>query len=44
MASRSLASSAQGSLGFVESLNDKTRVSQRRPYGTRDDEYLRLKS
>ena len=31
------------SLGFVEGLNNKIRVIQRRAYGLRDDEYLRLK-
>jgi len=31
------------SLGFVEGLNNKIRVLQRRAYGLRDDEYLRLK-
>ena len=31
------------SLGFVEGLNNKIRVLQRRPYGLRDEEYLRLK-
>jgi transposase len=30
-------------LGFVEGLNNKTRVIQRRAYGPRDEEYLRLK-
>lgn len=30
-------------LGFVEGLNNKIRVSQRRAYGYRDEEYLRLK-
>ena len=30
------------SLGFVEGLNNKIRVFQRRAYGLRDDEYLRL--
>jgi len=30
-------------LGFVEGLNNKVRVLQRRAYGLRDDEYLRLK-
>jgi transposase len=29
--------------GFVEGLNNKTRVIQRRAYGLRDEEYLRLK-
>jgi transposase len=32
------------SLGFVEGLNNKIRVIQRRAYGLRDEEYLRLKS
>jgi len=31
------------SLGFVEGLNTKIRVIQRRAYGLRDEEYLRLK-
>ncbi len=31
------------SLGFVEDLNNKIRVIQRRAYGLRDEEYLRLK-
>lgn len=31
------------SLGFVEGLNNKIRVLQRRAYGVRDEEYLRLK-
>ena len=31
------------SLGFVEGLNNKVRVLQRRAYGLRDPEYLRLK-
>jgi transposase len=30
-------------LGFVEGLNNKIRVLQRRAYGMRDEEYLRLK-
>jgi transposase len=30
------------SLGFVEGLNNKIRVIQRRAYGLRDEEYLRL--
>ena len=30
-------------LGFVEGLNNKIRVLQRRAYGPRDEEYLRLK-
>ena len=29
--------------GFVEGLNNKIRVMQRRAYGLRDEEYLRLK-
>jgi transposase len=29
--------------GFVESLNNKIRVIQRRAYGLKDQEYLRLK-
>jgi transposase len=33
----------KGSLGFVEGLNNKIRVIQRRAYGLRDEEYLRLK-
>lgn len=31
------------SLGFVEGLNNKIRVIQRRTYGLRDEEYIRLK-
>lgn len=31
------------SLGFVEGLNNKIRVIQRRSYGLRDEQYLRLK-
>ena len=31
------------SLGFVEGLNNKIRVIQRRAYGLQDEEYLRLK-
>lgn len=31
------------SLGFVEGLNHKIRVIQRRAYGLRDEECLRLK-
>ena len=31
------------SLGFVEGVNNKIRVLQRRAYGLRDPEYLRLK-
>jgi len=30
-------------LGFVEGLNNKVRVLQRRAYGLRDEEYLLLK-
>ena len=30
-------------LGFVEGLNNKIRVFQRRAYGLRDEGYLRLK-
>jgi transposase len=30
-------------LRFVEGLNNKSRVIQRRAYGLRDEEYLRLK-
>jgi len=33
----------QVSLGFVEGLNNKIRVFQRRAYGLKDQEYLRLK-
>ncbi len=33
----------KASLGFVEGLNNKIRVVQRRAYGLRDKEYLRLK-
>jgi transposase len=31
------------SLGFVEGLNNKIPVFQRRAYGLKDEEYLRLK-
>ncbi|MCP5007187.1 MAG: transposase [Planctomycetes bacterium] len=31
------------SLGFVEGLNNKIRVIQRKAYGYRDEEYLHLK-
>ena len=31
------------SLGFVEGLNNKIRVIQRRAYGLHDEEYLKLK-
>ena len=31
------------SLGFVEGVNNKIRVIQRRAYGLRDEGYLRLK-
>ncbi len=31
------------SLGFVEGLNNKIRVIQRRSYGLRDEQFLRLK-
>jgi transposase len=31
------------SLGLVEGLNNKVRVLQRRAYGYRDEEYLKLK-
>jgi transposase len=31
------------SLGFVEGLDNKIRVLQRRAYGLRDEQYLRLK-
>jgi len=30
-------------LGFVEGFNNKIRVIQRRSYGLRDEEYLKLK-
>ena len=33
----------QVALGFVEGLNNKIRVIQRRAYGLRDEQYLRLK-
>ena len=33
----------KASPGFVEGLNNKIRVIQRRAYGLRDEEYLRLK-
>jgi len=32
------------SLGFVEGLNNKIRVFQRRAYGLKDEEYLRLQT
>ena len=31
------------SLGFVEGVNNKIRVLQRRAYGYRDEDYLKLK-
>jgi transposase len=31
------------SLGFVEGLNNKIRVIQRRAYGLKNEEYFRLK-
>jgi transposase len=31
------------SLGFVQGLNNKIRVIQRRAYGLHDEEYLKLK-
>jgi hypothetical protein len=34
---------AQCTCGFVEGLNNKIRVIQRRAYGLRDEDYLRLK-
>ena len=34
---------AKPPLGFVEGLNTKIRVIQRRAYGLKDEEYLRLK-
>ena len=33
----------KASLGFVEGLHHKIRVIQRRAYGLKDEEYLRLK-
>lgn len=36
-------SESKVSLGFVEGLNNKIRVIQRRAYGLKDQEYLRLK-
>ena len=33
----------KGSLGLVEGLNNKIRVLQRRAYGYRDEDYLKLK-
>jgi transposase len=33
----------KASLGFVEGINNKIRAIQRRSYGLRDEEYLRLK-
>lgn len=38
-----IASEDKVSLGFVEGLNNKIRVIQRRAYGLKDQEYLRLK-
>lgn len=40
---RLLPAGEQGLLGYVEGLNNKIRVIQRRAYGLRDEEYLRLK-
>ena len=40
--SRYYKSENKGSLGFVERFNNKTRVIQRRAYGLRDEQYLRL--
>jgi transposase len=37
------ASQNKVALGFVEGINNKIRVIQRRAYGLRDEEYLRLK-
>ena len=34
---------AKVSLGFMEGLNNKIRVIQRRAYGIKEQEYLRLK-
>jgi transposase len=34
---------SKASLGLVEGLNNKIRVLQRRAYGYRDEEYLKLK-
>ena len=36
-------SGQQGLVGFVEGLNNKVRGIQRRSYGLRDEDYLRLK-
>jgi len=33
----------KGALGVVEGLNNKIRVLQRRAYGLKDEEYLKLK-
>jgi transposase len=33
----------QSGVGFVEGLNNKIRVIQRRAYGLHDEEYLKLK-
>lgn len=33
----------KGALGFVEGLNNKSRVVQQQAYGLQDEEYLRLK-
>lgn len=38
-----IAAEEKVSLGFVEGLNNKIRVIQRRAYGLKDEEYLRLK-
>jgi len=40
---RALQAGKQNALGFVEGFNNKIRVLQRRAYGLRDEEYLRLK-
>jgi hypothetical protein len=40
---RSLNKRQRLALGFVEGLNNKIRVLQRRAYGLRDEEYLKLK-
>jgi hypothetical protein len=40
---RLLPAREQGRARFVEGLNNKIRVIQRRAYGLRDEEYLRLK-
>jgi len=40
---RLTANPKQGAVGFCRGVNNKIRVLQRRAYGLRDEEYLRLK-